>query len=94
MSIPVFINNCWNERPYMKGEGEELNNDEGNLDDHAKRLLELYDRKYRSFENYFSILVGISVSVFFFLLFPFVSAQDMKHKVIENIAHTNMLFLL
>jgi hypothetical protein len=29
----------------MKGEGEELNNDEGNLDDHAKRLLELYDRK-------------------------------------------------
>jgi hypothetical protein len=73
----------------MKGEGEELNNDEGNLDDHAKRLLELYDRKYRSFENYFSILVGISISVFFFLLFPFVSSQDMKHKVIENITQTN-----
>jgi hypothetical protein len=57
----------------MKRGGKEPNNDEGNLDDHTKRLLELYDRKHRSFENYFSILVGMSIFVFFFLLFPFVS---------------------
>src|SRR5215211_7453837 len=43
-----------------------------------KRLIQLYENKTKNFEKYFAILMGISLFIFFFMLFPYVYLQTME----------------
>jgi len=49
-----------------------------NQDKHLDRLIQLYENKSKNFEKYFAILIGISLFVFFFMLFPYVYLQIME----------------
>src|SRR5215467_2933067 len=60
----------------------------GEADEYTKRLLDLYDGKSNDFRRYFALLVGISLFLLFFVLLPFVSTQDVQHKVLLNITRT------
>jgi hypothetical protein len=56
--------------------------------------MSLYDDKSGAFEKYFSILVGISLFVLFFLLFPYVTTQQVEYdisKKIDNVTHSLIL---
>ena len=43
-----------------------------------ERLIQLYENKSKNFEKYFAILMGISLFIFFFMLFPYVYLQTME----------------
>jgi hypothetical protein len=62
---------------------------------HTKRLMDLYDSKANSFDKYFAILVGVSLFVLFFLLFPYVITQQQENDLsekIENITQNLTLY--
>src|SRR5438093_9544655 len=49
--------------------------------------MSLYDDKSGAFEKYFSILIGVSLFVLFFLLFPYVSTQQVEYDISKKIAN-------
>ena len=53
---------------------------------HLERLIQLYENKSKNFEKYFAILIGISLFVFFFMLFPYVYLQIMERDLIIHLA--------
>jgi chaperonin cofactor prefoldin len=55
---------------------------------HTKRLMDLYDNKANSFDKYFAILVGVSLFVLFFLLFPYVITQQLEYDLSKKIEKT------
>jgi hypothetical protein len=57
------------------------NNDDDSLNETAKRFLELYNDKSKDFQRYFAILVGASLFLLIFMLFPFVSTQYMQYTI-------------
>lgn len=48
------------------------------------RLLEKYDGKSKDFEKYFAILLGVSLFVLLFMLYPYVSNQILKQSYSEE----------
>jgi hypothetical protein len=61
------------------------------LSENAKRFLDLYDNKSKDFRRYFAILVGVSLFLLIFMLFPFVNTQYMQYNVsipLRNIAQS------
>jgi hypothetical protein len=59
------------------------------LTEHAKRILEIYQEKSKDFQKYFAILVGISLFLLLFMLFPFILTQQARHTVIQNMENTS-----
>ena len=55
-------------------------------DTHIERLIQLYENKSKNFEKYFALLIGISLFVFFFMLFPYVYLQIMERDLIIQLA--------
>lgn len=58
-------------------------------DKHLERLIQLYENKSKNFEKYFAILLGISLFIFFFMLFPYVYLQIMEKNLIKQVDRNN-----
>lgn len=52
---------------------------------HLERLIQLYENKSKNFEKYFAILIGISLFIFFFMLFPYVYLQIIEGNLIKQL---------
>ncbi|MDR4512826.1 MAG: hypothetical protein MRJ93_14095 [Nitrososphaeraceae archaeon] len=54
-----------------------------------ERLIQLYENKSKNFEKYFAILIGISLFVFFFMLFPYVYIQILETNLSKQLDINN-----